>query len=577
MLNDTMTKVSDLENTNHEDPNHDDSNHQDSNHQDSDHESDNQHGHSLQSGHAEGSDSDHDAFDPSRLSLARVEAEICTLAGQIASATSRFLHLLADFDARRGWEGWNVRSCAQWLSWRCGLDLRTAREHVRVARALTELPKIRKCFDAGRISYSKVRAIARVATPISEADLLEAALHAPAAHIERLTRGLRTAQRNSDDPDDQGLKPLPDDERKHQVHWHWDDGELVFSGRLPAEDGARLLAAATRAMIELNRTDQPTRQGQDTITSPTDDLSAPQDDDPAENSSGSSSQPSTLRPPSDLAAALVAMAEMVCAADSAPVHAPAAEVVVTVDLQTLMDAFASDGPDPTSDDPDPTSDPAADTSDQTANASDPVADIPRRDERSSDRTSLGARLDDGPALAAATLRRLTDDGRMRLAVLGGDGQMLDLGRARRIPNAIQLRALWRRDHGCSVPGCGRTRFLHAHHVVFWANGGKTDLDNLVLLCGEHHRALHRGAFTIAALGRQRFRFSGSDGTTCSPAPPTHGRVDELAEAHGDITPDALEPDWDGTPLHAWAIASYLTAWRTLIRRNRTAPEQLVDR
>jgi hypothetical protein len=164
-------------------------------------------------GTAEPPDSDRGAVDPSKLPLARVEAEICTLAGQIAAATSRFLRLLADFDTRKGWAGFNVRSCAQWLSWRCGLDLRTAREHVRVARALTDLPKIRQCFDTGKISYSKVRAIARVATPTSEEELLEAALHAPAAHVERLTRGLRAAQRHSDrpdDPDDTGLKPLPD-------------------------------------------------------------------------------------------------------------------------------------------------------------------------------------------------------------------------------------------------------------------------------------------------------------------------------------------------------------------------------
>src|SRR5690242_10938380 len=88
--------------------------------------------------------------EPQAMPLERVEQEICTLAGQIAAATSRFLTLLADFDTRRGWAGWNIKSCAHWLSWRCGLDLRTAREHVRVARALTKLPRIKDSFDAGR-------------------------------------------------------------------------------------------------------------------------------------------------------------------------------------------------------------------------------------------------------------------------------------------------------------------------------------------------------------------------------------------------------------------------------------------
>jgi hypothetical protein len=168
------------------------------------------------------------------------------------------------------------------------------------------------------------------------------------------------------------------------------------------------------------------------------------------------------------------------------------------------------------------------------------------------------------------LRRLVDDGRLRFATADSDGNLLDLGRASRIPNAAQFRALWRRDHGCSVPGCGRTRFLHAHHVVFWSNGGATTLDNLVLLCSEHHRALHEGAFTITALGGQRFRFTGADGTECQPAPTVHGTADDLVTDHADITPDAIHPNWDGTPLHRDAIGTYLDAWKAVLRRNRAA-------
>lgn len=125
--------------------------------------------------------------------LEQIESEICTLAGQIAAATSRYLYLLAEFDAREGWAGCNVRSCPQWLSWRCGLDLRTAREHLRVARRLSDLPHLQAAFEAGRLSYSKVRAISRVAVPENEADLVEGALHATASQIDRLTRGMRTA------------------------------------------------------------------------------------------------------------------------------------------------------------------------------------------------------------------------------------------------------------------------------------------------------------------------------------------------------------------------------------------------
>ena len=96
---------------------------------------------------------------PRRVPLERLETQICELAGHLAAATCRFLVLLADFDARRGWASWEMTSCAAWLSWKCQLSSGTAREHVRVARALPELPVIRGQFAAGRLSYAKVRAL----------------------------------------------------------------------------------------------------------------------------------------------------------------------------------------------------------------------------------------------------------------------------------------------------------------------------------------------------------------------------------------------------------------------------------
>jgi len=97
-----------------------------------------------------------------RMSTDDLEAELLTLAGHIAAAECRFLQLLAEFDDRKGWAGDGIRSCAHWLSWRAGMSLRTAAERVRVAHALQQLPRIREAFGAGKVSYSKVRAISRV-------------------------------------------------------------------------------------------------------------------------------------------------------------------------------------------------------------------------------------------------------------------------------------------------------------------------------------------------------------------------------------------------------------------------------
>lgn len=95
----------------------------------------------------------------------RPEARITELAAQLAAAECRWLQLVGEFDRRESWGQWGCRSCAHWLSWQCGLALPAAREAVRVASALPRLPAITAAFAEGRLSYSKVRALTRVATP----------------------------------------------------------------------------------------------------------------------------------------------------------------------------------------------------------------------------------------------------------------------------------------------------------------------------------------------------------------------------------------------------------------------------
>jgi hypothetical protein len=178
-----------------------------------------------------------------------------------------------------------------------------------------------------------------------------------------------------------------------------------------------------------------------------------------------------------------------------------------------------------------------------------------------------ARIDDGPALLAGTLQMLACDGRVQLSVRAADGRILSLGRKRRRPNRAQLDALWRRDRGCTAPGCGRTRFLHAHHVKPWAAGGRTDLDNLILLCGDHHRLLHDGGFAVVALGKQRFRFHGPHGAVRPQAPSLAGAAEALVAAHAAITPGTIQPDWDGSPLDLHhAVNVYLTNWAIQAQR-----------
>ncbi len=127
--------------------------------------------------------------------LERLEAQICELAGHLTAATCRFLLLVGDFDARRGWESWDLPSCAAWLAWKCQLAPGTAREQVRVARALGDLPVIRAGFAAGQLSYAKVRALTRIATPATEEGLAELAGPMTGGQLDRFARAHRSVSR----------------------------------------------------------------------------------------------------------------------------------------------------------------------------------------------------------------------------------------------------------------------------------------------------------------------------------------------------------------------------------------------
>ena len=105
--------------------------------------------------------------------------------------------------------------------------------------------------------------------------------------------------------------------------------------------------------------------------------------------------------------------------------------------------------------------------------------------------------DDGLRLSVAAVRRLACDSDVIPVCLGTDGEVLDVGRAARLVTPALWRALVARDRHCAFPGCTRPPVMgHAHHIVHWADGGPTSLDNLVLVCGEHHRVLHHTPWQV---------------------------------------------------------------------------------
>ena len=115
------------------------------------------------------------------------------LAARIQAATYELLVMIHEFDEQGGWGG-GFTSCAHWLNWRTGLAMGAAREKVRVARALAELPHFSTEMRRGALSYSKARALTRIATPANEVTLLDFARCGTAAHVERLVRGLAASR-----------------------------------------------------------------------------------------------------------------------------------------------------------------------------------------------------------------------------------------------------------------------------------------------------------------------------------------------------------------------------------------------
>lgn len=168
--------------------------------------------------------------------LEQLGDEIAALSTDIQAATCRWLGLLAEFDEREGWAAEGHRTCALWVGWRCGIGDEAAREYVRVARRLGDLPLIRAAFSTGALTYSKVRALTRLGDVAREAELVELARTTTAAQLERVVRGYRSVVRADED-----VSQRFDD---RFLDWSTEeDGTVRIRGRLTAEQGAILVKA----------------------------------------------------------------------------------------------------------------------------------------------------------------------------------------------------------------------------------------------------------------------------------------------------------------------------------------------
>ena len=173
--------------------------------------------------------------------LDRLGNEIAELAAHLDAATARLLDLIREFDARGGWNS-GFASCAAWLTWRVGFAPGAAREHVRVARALATLPLLAQALARGELSYAKVRALTRVATPETEERLLAVGRAGTAEHVERIVRGWRRVDRQAE------AREAALQHAGRALHVYPEtDGTVIVRGRLTPEVGAVLLKALAAA------------------------------------------------------------------------------------------------------------------------------------------------------------------------------------------------------------------------------------------------------------------------------------------------------------------------------------------
>jgi Domain of unknown function (DUF222)/HNH endonuclease len=430
-----------------------------------------------------------------REDLVALGERIAEQAVHLDAAMHRLLTDLHEFDAGGGWHHQGFQSCAHWLSWRVGWDLATARDRVRLANRLPELPKVSAKLQSGELSYSKARAIARVATPTTEDSLLHYAEYCPAAQLEKVCGKLRIVEENAK----ARVEGRPPERHERTVGARSLGGGMVcFKAVLQAEEAALLMNAiqeAARACIDtkdltrqLHRADglmaivQTYCRGDSPDRTPIDLL--------------------VMTPVTSLrreAASKVSIEE--------PLGGSFAEWTADIDVDGGRDSDAGSGGRPAA-----AGEVAASPSHSgTFAAADDSAESPMREEcpvrGQASRSGPGpvsipglellAELPSGDCLGPETARRLACDAGIVQVLVDERRQPLSVGRkTRSIPSAIK-RALQVRDRTCRYPGCENRLFLDGHHIRHWADGGETTLSNLVHLCSFHHRRFHEQGYQMS--------------------------------------------------------------------------------
>jgi hypothetical protein len=385
-------------------------------------------------------------------SLLEVDEALVSAAAAIAAGQARLAQVFAVFVERGGHERAGMASPGQWGSINLGQSARSCASLAATGAAVADLPSVRQAWEAGELSTDKARLVASVADAGSDARWAVIAAEASATQLARIV----STYRRTTDADDEG--DARDRQERCGLSWHTrSDGlEELLVVLEPAD--AALVRAALDAGCER---EWRSRRAASAKASEID------DDSPAVDVDDEPVVPIAHR----RLDALLDVCESALATGPRPLTGgDRTQVTLEVDAAFL----AGDH------------------------------EVGR---------STGGH---GHTVDRDTAQCLSCDALIRPLVRDADGRAVDLGRAHRLVSDKQRRLLAHRDRGCRFPGCVNDRFVDAHHVVHWADGGRTDMANLLLLCRRHHRQHHKGLFHIAADGDGGFSFSDAWGRELGP-------------------------------------------------------------
>jgi hypothetical protein len=444
----------------------------------------------------------------------------------------RLLGDLREFDARGGWHVQGAMSCAHWLAWRVGWDLVTARERVRVARRLGEFSVIDDALRRGEVSYSKVRALMRVATPANEALLLDHARLMTASSLEKLCRKYALVQRHG-----QAQDPVGDEQRRYVRRRDTDDGMVKLEAVLHPEEAELVWTMLNHAATQLAREPDACSHADsaESQVAPATRLAViPLVQQVAGHECNDSAESHVAPSVSSITAISVpGHIENHRVDDSAESRAVLSASATTtmvghIDSCSIGDSAESRDVIGSTSDRDvlapgwrgALAPPAidregascrgpsvlrqrADAARRAFSRADALVslaqgylrgDRPHRSPIEITLTMAGSSLRAGVAdpleageigesfIATEAARRLSCDAGVVEVIEDEAGVPLSVGRKRRTIAGALKRALHRRDGACVYPGCINRIFLEGHHIKHWADGGETSLENTALLC-----------------------------------------------------------------------------------------------